>query len=78
MKFQIKNRWTAAVIFECEADSLWLAVEMAISKSISLSYANLRAANLSYANLRAADLSAADLRDANLRAAYEKAHPRAN
>jgi Pentapeptide repeats (8 copies) len=69
VKIAIKNRWTAEIIFECEADSLRVAVELAVSKRVSLRAADLSAANLSDANLRAADLSDANLRDVNLRAA---------
>jgi hypothetical protein len=69
MNIQIKNRWTAEVIFECEAVSLRVAVEKAVEARISLSAADLSAANLSAADLRAADLSAADLRAADLSAA---------
>ena len=57
MKIQIKNRWDLSVIFECEADSMKLAVELAVSKKVDLSSANLRSANLRSANLSSADLS---------------------
>ena len=62
-KFEIKNRWNGSILFECEALSLKLAVEAAVSKGVSLC-----AANLSAANLRDADLSGADMSDADLRA----------
>ena len=55
MKIEIKNRWTLGVIFECEADSMRVAVELAVSKCAYLSDA---------------DLSDADLRGAYLRGAY--------
>src|SRR5262245_10553583 len=32
MKFEIKHRWTGKLLFECEADSIKLAVELAIEK----------------------------------------------
>ena len=82
MKIQIKNRWDDSVIFECEANSIKLAVKLAIEananlssadlsyadlSSASLSSANLSFASLSFANLSSADLSYADLRYANLR-----------
>ena len=67
MKFNIKNRFNLSVLFECEAHSMRLAVELAIEKKIDLSYADLTAANLSSANLRYANLSYADLTSANLR-----------
>jgi len=78
MKIQIKNRWNGSVIFECEAISLRVAVELAVRKRVSLSDADLSAANLRAANLRAAnlsdaDLSAADLSDADLSAANLRA-----
>jgi len=68
-KFEIKNRWNGSILFECEALSLKLAVEAAVSKGVSLCAANLSAANLSDADLSGANLRAADLRGANLRAA---------
>lgn len=51
MKIQIKNRFDLSVIFECEAESMKIAVELAIEKKINLSGANLSEANLSGANL---------------------------
>ncbi|KGS43889.1 pentapeptide repeats family protein [Burkholderia pseudomallei ABCPW 107] len=74
MKIEILNRWTLKVIFECEADSMKVAVELAYKQSVSLSGANLsganlRGADLSGADLSDADLSGADLSDANLRGA---------
>ena len=41
MKYEIKHRFTGSVIFETEADSLKLAVELAVKKG-----ANLRCAYL--------------------------------
>jgi len=64
VKFEIKNRYTRNIIFEAEAESLKVAVEIAIDAE-----ANLRGANLRWANLRWADLQEADLRWANLREA---------
>ena len=71
MKIEILNRWTLKVIFECEADSMKVAVELACKQGADLSDANLRGANLrgadlSGAYLRNADLSGANLRGANL------------
>ncbi|MCA7976779.1 pentapeptide repeat-containing protein [Burkholderia cepacia] len=66
MKIEILNRWTLKVIFECEADSMKIAVEMACNQGAYLRGANLSGADLSGANLRDANLSGADLRDANL------------
>ncbi|WP_186019905.1 pentapeptide repeat-containing protein [Burkholderia gladioli] len=64
MKIEILNRWTLKVMFECEADSMKVAVELACKQGTYL-----RGADLRDANLRGADLSGADLRDANLRGA---------
>ena len=71
MKFEIKHRVTGSILFECDALSLKLAVELAVEQNADLSpadlsYANLRYANLSYANLRYADLSSANLSSADL------------
>ena len=71
MKIQIKNCFDFSVIFECEADSMKLAVELAIKSGANLSMANLSGAylygaNLSGANLSGANLSGADLYGANL------------
>ena len=71
MKIQIVNRFNMSVIFECEATSMKVAVELAVSKGINLYEANLSGANLSgadlsRANLSGADLSGADLSSANL------------
>ncbi|MFP3652262.1 MULTISPECIES: pentapeptide repeat-containing protein [Burkholderia] len=74
MNIQILNRWTLKVIFECEADSMKVAVELACKqgtylRGADLSGANLSDANLSDANLRGANLRGADLSGANLRGA---------
>jgi len=69
MKIQIKNRYTCAVIFECDKDSLKLAVEFAIETKINLEGANFEGANLERANLERANLRGANLRGANLRGA---------
>ena len=66
---QIKNRYTEEIIFECEAESIKEAVEIAIMKKANLRKADLRKADLRKANLRKADLSEADLREADLREA---------
>ncbi len=77
MNFQIKNRWSAAVVFECELSSeigsmshsarLGFAAKKAILRDADLRDADLRGADLRDADLRDADLSGADLRDADLR-----------
>ena len=76
MQFEIKSRWSGAVIFtaDIEADEsasasikLGLAVKVAVKARADLDGANLRGADLDGANLRGANLRGADLRDANLR-----------
>ena len=79
MKFQIKNRWSAAVMFECELSAeveamdrsyqLGFAVRAAYKSGAVLSGADLRDADLSGADLRGAVLRDAVLRDADLRGA---------
>ena len=78
MQFEIKSRWSGAVIFTAyiEADEsasasikLGLAVKVAVKARANLRGANLRCAKLGGANLRGADLSDADLSGANLRGA---------
>ena len=71
MKFEIKNRWTGNIQYECELDvSLDTQTHsFQLGAAVKLAYkcgANLRGADLSGANLRGADLSGADLRGANL------------
>ena len=78
MQFEIKSRWSGAVIFTAyiEADEsasasasikLGLAVKEAVKARADLRCANLRGANLRGAYLRGADLRDADLSCANLR-----------
>jgi hypothetical protein len=76
MKFQIKNRFSGAVQFECElgaefeafgyAIQLGAAVKVAFKARASLYGANLSGANLSGADLSGANLSRATLYGANL------------
>ena len=66
MKIQIKHRITLSVLFECEAESLKLALKLAIKSRADLSGANLYGADLSGANLYGADLSGANLYGADL------------
>jgi hypothetical protein len=63
-KFEIKHRFSVAVLFSLETDSLKLCVESAVSN-----HADLRGANLCDANLRGADLRGAELYGADLRGA---------
>ena len=77
-KTQIKNRYTEAVLFECEVPDTVLsglairhALEKAVASGANLRGANLRSAylegaNLDGANLRGANLDGANLRSANL------------
>ncbi|AOJ10362.1 pentapeptide repeat-containing protein [Burkholderia mayonis] len=66
MNIKILNQWTLKVIFECEADSMRAAIELAYTQNIDLSGANLSGANLSDAYLSGANLSDANLSGANL------------
>ena len=56
MKYEIKLRYDASVLFSLESDSLKLTLEAAVKAG----------ADLTGANLTGADLRGADLRDANL------------
>jgi len=67
MKYTIKHKITGKTLFECDADSLALAIGQAIGANCDLSYADLRGSDLRGADLREADLSYANLRYANLR-----------
>ena len=79
MKFEIKNRFTGNVQFECKLDiehqtkstnfKLGLAVKIAIKQGADLRGTYLRGTYLRGADLRDADLRGADLRDADLRGA---------
>ena len=71
MKHQIKNRFTDAVIFECDLPDdtqSGLATRHALEKAV-IAKANLRGADLSGADLSWAYLSGANLRGAILRRA---------
>ena len=46
MKIEIKSRWTAGILFSVEAESLKMAVEMAVKQGANLGGAYLRGANL--------------------------------
>lgn len=74
-KFQIKSRWSDAVVFECELSvgddisfriRLGMAVKEAAEANADLRDAVLRGADLSRAVLRGADMRGADMRDADL------------
>ena len=66
MKIEIKNRWTLAVIFSIEAESVGLAVKAAIEADADLTDADLTDADLTGANLTDANLIRANLTDADL------------
>ena len=66
MKFEIKSRWDASVLFSIETNNFRLAVEAAVKSRADLSGANLYGADLSGANLSGANLSGADLSRADL------------
>src|SRR6185295_11665031 len=66
MKFEIKSRWDASVLFALEAETFSLCVQAAIKSRADLSGANLYGANLYGANLYGANLSRADLSRADL------------
>ena len=59
MKVEINHRFTGAVLFSMETESIKLCVEAAVRSS-----AYLGGADLSGADLSGADLSGANLRDA--------------
>ena len=63
---QILNRWTGAVIYEDDVESMNLLVLSAIGKRVSLRGSNLRGSDLSGSDLRNSDLSGSDLRDSDL------------
>ena len=52
MNIKILNRWSLRVIFECEADSMKAAVELACKQGVSLRGSNLSDSNLRGSNLR--------------------------
>ena len=66
MKFEIKSRWDAGVLFSIETKSIKLAVEAAVKSRANLADVNLAGANLTGANLTDANLARANLTDANL------------
>ena len=65
-KFEIKSCLDVSILFTAETESLKLAVELAVSKKIDLSYANLVRASLDGANLVGANLVGASLDGASL------------
>ena len=61
MKYEIKHRVTAEVLFSLECASLKLCVQAAVKAKANLEGANLEGANLVGANLKGADLKGAYL-----------------
>ncbi|RLC33189.1 pentapeptide repeat-containing protein, partial [Candidatus Shapirobacteria bacterium] len=72
MKIEIKSRWTGIVLFEVEAGSLKIALELGVKQDADLSGAYLKDADLRGADLIGADLSGAYLRSAELSGAVIK------
>ena len=66
---ELLNRFTNAVIFSAEVETVKELVIAALDASADLREADLREANLFRADLRGADLRGADLSGANLRGA---------
>ena len=66
MKFEITSRWSGAVLFSLETESMKLTVEAAIRTGAVLRGADLRGADLTGAVLTGADLTGADLTGADL------------
>src|SRR3990167_9547506 len=77
MKFEIKHRFTCAVMFSLECETMKLCVEAALKHRGSnlrgsdlsgsdLSGSDLSGSDLSYSNLRGSDLSYSDLRGSDL------------
>jgi uncharacterized protein YjbI with pentapeptide repeats len=66
MLYEIKNRFTGAVIFSCETDSMRACVIAAIKAGADLTRADLTDANLASANLARAYLAGAYLAGADL------------
>ena len=62
MKFQIKHRYSLAVLFEAEAGTLNEVVQKAVAQRI-----DLRGSDLSGSDLSGSDLTYSDLRGSNLR-----------
>ena len=79
MKYEIKHRYTGAVLFRCDLpedaiNPIKTAVELAVKSWKTLANAKLEGANLSGANLeganfRSANLNFVDFTGANLRGA---------
>jgi uncharacterized protein YjbI with pentapeptide repeats len=66
IRFTIRNRWNGSIIFESSKTTYREAVEEAIQKGASLTYADLTNASLTGADLTNASLTNADLTGADL------------
>jgi hypothetical protein len=66
MKFEIKSRFNASVLFTLETESLKLCVKAAVKAKANLYGADLSGADLSSVDLSGADLSGADLSSVDL------------
>ena len=69
MLYEIKHRYSGAVLFSLDCASLKICVEAAVAAKVSLGGADLGGAHLRGADLRGASLRGADLRGAYLRGA---------
>ncbi len=61
MKFEIKHRFTGAVLFSLECERFKICIEAAVKAGANLAGADLARANLAGANLAGANLAGADL-----------------
>ncbi len=66
MKFEIKHRFSGAVLFALETESLKLCVEAAVKAGSDLSGSDLRGSDLRGSDLRGSDLRGSDLRGSDL------------
>ena len=66
MLFEIKHRYSGAVLFALETTSMKLCVQTAIKSGSNLSYSDLRGSDLSGSDLRGSNLSYSDLSYSNL------------
>ena len=67
MHFEIKHRFTGAVLFALETDSLRLCVEAAIKSGSDLRWSDLSGSDLRWSDLSGSDLRWSDLSCSNLR-----------
>jgi hypothetical protein len=66
MKFQIKNRWSAQVIFECELSAEVVGLSYGMQLGFAVREALRVGSNLSGSDLRGSDLSGSNLSGSNL------------